>query len=270
MQRVETYILRKTKNKKEYLALVDICHKSKNLYNYANYILRQCQSNKLENIPDFSDLIKSEKKIIKSKKINEEKEYNQNFISEFDLSKRLCQLKQFDYINLKAQVSQQTIALLFKNYKSFYKSISDYFKRPSKYKGKPKLPKYKDKNGLNITIFTNQCSTIDKNGYLKLSKELTLKSVRTTILKKNFKQVRIIPKLDYFQIEIVYEKMEGDYVKQAKDKNKKTNIAAIDLGVDNIATITSDDSNINPIIINGRALKSINHYYNKTLAKNKY
>ena len=40
MQRVETYILRKTKNKKEYLALVDICHKSKNLYNYVNYILR--------------------------------------------------------------------------------------------------------------------------------------------------------------------------------------------------------------------------------------
>ena len=72
-------------------------------------------------------------------------------------------------------------------YKAFYKSISDYFKHPSKYKGKPKLPKYKDKNGLNIAIFTNQCSTIDKNGYLKLSKELTLKSVRTTILKKNFR-----------------------------------------------------------------------------------
>ena len=267
MQRVETYILRKTKNKKEYLALVDICHKSKNLYNYVNYILRQCQANKLENISNFSDLIKSEEKIVKSKKTNEDKEYIQNFISEFDLSKRLCQLKQFDYTNLKAQVSQQTIALLFKNYKSFYKSISDYFKDPSKYRGKPKLPKYKDKNGLNIAIFTNQCSTIDKNGYLKLSKELTLKSVRTTILKKNFKQVRIIPKLDYFQIEIVYEKTEGDYVKQAKDKNKKTNIAAIDLGVDNIATITSDDSNINPIIINGRALKSINHYYNKELSK---
>ena len=145
MQRVETYILRKTKNKKEYLALVDICHKSKNLYNYVNYILRQCQSNKLENISNFSDLIKSEKKIVKSKKTNEDKEYTQNFISEFDLSKRLCQLKQFDYTNLKAQVSQQTIALLFKNYKSFYKSISDYFKDPSKYRGKPKLPNIKIK-----------------------------------------------------------------------------------------------------------------------------
>ena len=266
MQRVETYIIRKTKSKKEYLALVDICHKSKNLYNYVNYILRQCQSNKLENILEYVDLIKSEKKIVKSKKTGEEKEFIQNFISEFDLSKRLAQTKQFDYIQLKAQTSQQTIALLFKNYKAFYKSISDYYRNPSKYKGKPKMPNYKEKNGLNIAIFTNQCSIIDKDGHIKLSKELTLNTITTSISKKNFKQIRIIPKLDYFQIEIVYEKQEGEYVRQAKEKNKKTNIAAIDLGVDNLATITSDDSNINPIIINGRALKSTNHYYNKQLA----
>jgi IS605 OrfB family transposase len=272
MQRVETYILRKTKCEKEYLALVDICHKSKNLYNYVNYVLRQCQSNKLENIPEFVDLIKSEKKIVKSKKTNKEKEYTQNFISEFDISKRLAQTKQFDYTQLKAQVSQQTISLLFKNYKSFYKSVSDYYRNPSKYKGRPKMPSYKEKDGLNIAVFTNQCSTIDKDGHIKLSKELTLKTITTSISKKNFKQIRIIPKLDYFQIEIVYEKTEGDYVRQAKEQNKKTNIAAIDLGVDNIATITSDDSNINPIIINGRALKSTNHYFNKQLAniKNEY
>ena len=34
MQRVETYILKRTNNKKDYLALKDICHNSKNLYNY--------------------------------------------------------------------------------------------------------------------------------------------------------------------------------------------------------------------------------------------
>ena len=53
MQRVETYILKKTKNKKDYLALRDICHNSKNLYNYVNYIIRQCQTNKLENIQKY-------------------------------------------------------------------------------------------------------------------------------------------------------------------------------------------------------------------------
>ena len=116
MQRVETYILKKTKNKKDYLALKDICHKSKNLYNYVNYIIRQCQTNKLENIPDFKDLIKTDKKIVKSKKDGSEKEYVYNSISEFDLSKRLCELNQTDYKSLKAKVSQQTIKVIFKNY----------------------------------------------------------------------------------------------------------------------------------------------------------
>ena len=252
---------------KEYRALVDICHNSKNLYNYVNYILRQCQSSKLENISEFVDLVKTTKKTILSKKDNSKTEYVNNFISEFDLSKRLSQLNQSDYRSLKSQVSQQTIKLIYKNYKSFFKSISDYYKNPSKYKGKPKLPKYKDKNGLSITVFTNQCSTIDNNGFLKLSNDLTLSTVRTSIKKKYFNQVRIIPKLDYFKIEIVYDKQEGEYTRQAKIKNKKTNNAAIDIGVDNLATITTDNRESIPLIINGRSLKSINQYYNKQLGK---
>lgn len=76
------------------------------MYNYVNYIIRQCQTNKLENIPDFKDLIKTSKKIVKSKKDGSEKEYVYNSISEFDLSKRLCELNQTDYKSLKAQVSQ--------------------------------------------------------------------------------------------------------------------------------------------------------------------
>ena len=267
MQRVETYILKKTKNKKDYLALRDICHNSKNLYNYVNYIIRQCQTNKLENIPDFKDLIRTSKKIVKSKKDGSEKQYVYNSISEFDLSKRLCELNQTDYKSLKAKVSQQTIKVIFKSYKSFFKSISDYYKNLSKYKGKPRLPKYKDKDGLFEVVYTNQSASITNDGYLKLSKELILKSVRTQILKRNFKQVRIIPKNDYFQIEIVYEKQQGDYTKQAINKNKKTYNAAIDIGVDNLATITSDNPDSTPVIINGRSLKSINQYYNKKLAE---
>lgn len=266
MQRVETYILTKTKSKSEYSALVDLCHKSKNLYNYVNYILRQSVANKLENIPEYTDLIMTKKKTVK-RKDGTEAEYVQNFISEFELSKRLSQIRQVDYTSLKAQCSQQVIKLLFKNYKSFYSSSSEYFKNPSKFKGIPKLPSYKEKGGLNILVYTNQCSTIDKNGYLKLSNELTLHTVRTNITKTNFQQVRIIPKLDYFQIDIVYNKIEGEYTRQAKKQNKLLNNAAIDIGVDNLATVTSDDEETQPLIINGRPLKSINQFYNKKLAE---
>ena len=267
MQRVETYILTKNKSKKDFQILVDLCHKSKNLYNAANYIVRQVISNKLENIPEYTDLIKTQTKKIESKKDSLVQTYTQNFISEFDLSKRMSSLNQVDYKSLKAQSSQQIIALLFKNYKSFYKASSDYSKNPSKYKGRPKLPKYKDKDGLSILIFTNQNSSISKDGYLKLSKDFKLKSVRTAIQNKSFKQVRIVPKLDYFKIEIVYEKIEGDYTRQAKLISKKTNNAAIDIGVDNLATVTSDNKNSIPLIVNGRSLKSVNQFYNKALAK---
>ena len=267
MQRVETYILTKDKSKKDFQILVDLCHKSKNLYNAANYIVRQVISNKLENISDYADLVRSQSKTYKSKKDGSERTYIQNFISEFDLSKRMLHLNEVDYKSLKAQSSQQIIALLFKNYKAFYKAMSDYSKNPSKYHGRPKMPKYKDKNGLNVLIFTNQNSSISKDGYLKLSKDFKLKSVKTTLQNKNFRQVRIVPKLDYFKIEIVYEKIEGDYTRQAKLINKKTNNAAIDIGVDNLATVTSDNKDSIPLIVNGRSLKSVNQFYNKALAK---
>lgn len=73
--------------------------------------------------------------------------------------------------------------------------------------------------------------------------------------------------MDYFKIEIVYEKIEGEYTKQAKLINKKTNNAAIDIGVDNLATVTSDNKDSIPLIVNGRSLKSVNQFYNKTLAR---
>ena len=83
MQRAETYVMRKSKSRDEYLALKDLCHKSKNLCNYANYVIRQVTSGKLENIPDYKDLVTTQTKTYTNKKTGESKEYTQNFINEF-------------------------------------------------------------------------------------------------------------------------------------------------------------------------------------------
>lgn len=45
-------------------------------------------------------------------------------------------------------------------------------------------------------------------------------------------------------------------------------IASIDLGVDNLVTMTNNIG-LNPIIINGKGIKSINQFYNKRVAKEK-
>lgn len=60
-------------------------------------------------------------------------------------------------------------------------------------------------------------------------------------------------------IEVVYETQE-------RVKKCNSNVASIDLGLNNLATITYNNGD-NPEIINGRPLKSMNQYYNKQKAK---
>ena len=58
------------------------------------------------------------------------------------------------------------------------------------------------------------------------------------------KVVRLIPKTGYYLIEILYDKE----TKQSRNKSNKK-IASIDLGLNNLATVTSNS--FNPLIING-------------------
>ncbi len=240
MQLVEKHII---KNDAE---IDNLSFLSKNLYNYSNYILRQAFIGKKENIPEFSDLIN-----------------DKNFIGEYELSKRMAKLNQNDYRGLPIQTSQNIIKLLYNNWKSFFQAIKDFNKNPEKYNGKPCLPRYKDKKkGRNILIFTNQNCRL-KDGFVKFPKQCKMKPVKTVnATKDNFCQVRIIPRTNCYAIEIVYEKE----VKQ-NEKLDNESYVGIDLGVNNICAITSNQHGIQPFLINGKTLKSTNQYFNKQKAK---
>lgn len=197
---------------------------SKNLYNYANYIIRQ----------EF---------------IN-----NSKWIRYNELNKMLKTHE--TYKALPAQTSQQTLRLLDKNWKSSIKSIKKWSKNREAYLGRPKLPKYKKKSGRNIVAFTYQQCKI-ANEYITFQKtDLMLK----TSIKDNLKQVRIIPKGSIYLVEVVYEKEITAAPKPIK------NIAGIDLGLDNFATLTNNIG-VKPIVINGKNVKSINQYFNKRKAE---
>ena len=247
MDRVLTYILTKDKSKEDFRLLSELCHNSKNLYNYVNYIIRQVFVQKPENIEKYRDLI-----------------HDERFISEYSLSGRLAKQKQVDYVSLKAQCSQQVVGQVYQDWKSFFKSLKEYKANKAKFRGCPRLPKYKDKNGLNILTYTNQCCSFDKDTReLKLGKNIRIATVLLPEYIDNFRQVRIVPKNGYFQIELVYDKKVGSQ----NVENTKENSVGIDIGVDNLATITSDKPEVKPIIVNGRCVKSINQYYNKKLAE---
>lgn len=223
VQRVERHNIKKSNPLwKEF---DDMCFKAKNLYNYANYIQRQ-------------------------RFINGEKIYRHT-----ELDKLIN--KSESYVKLGSQASQRLLRLLEKNWKSFFISIKDYWKNPSKYLGKPRLPKYKKKNGRYICELKNIQFSIE-NDYVRFS--LKRLNPYSGMIKTNIKDkvlgIRIIPKGNNYVLEIVYQKD----IQEPKEFNNR--ICGIDLGVDNLATLTNN-IRIRPIVINGKAIKSINQYYNK-------
>lgn len=95
--------------------LDNLCWLSKNLYNAANYYIRR----------RFISVGR--------------------FLSAFPLIKIFTRINQYDYRALPAKTAQQVIIQLERNWKSFFKANKDYKKNPQKYKGRPKLPKFKHK-----------------------------------------------------------------------------------------------------------------------------
>jgi IS605 OrfB family transposase len=51
------------------------------------------------------------------------------------------------------------------------------------------------------------------------------------------------------------------------DENPKEFVASIDLGLNNLVALTSNQPGFTPLLINGRPLKSINQFYNKRKAQ---
>ena len=245
MQLVERHIFR------EDVIADELCFLSKNLYNYVNYILRQVYLENFDAIPEYSDLVRSFKFKDKTYKT----------IDEYALVTRLTHRNQVDYRALPSQTNQQVIKLVYRNWKSFFKSIKTYSTNPEKFKSKPKLPGYKDKvKGRNISIFTNQNSRI-KDGYLFFPASSKMIPIKTKIKAGEYQQVRIVPQATCYIIEIVYNKEEVKH--ENLDSNK---FLSIDLGVNNLATCSTNVGGMKPFLVNGRPLKSINQYYNKTKA----
>ena len=227
--RVEKHIIKNTD--KYYDLLMDFCFKSKNLYNHGLYVLRQ-------------EFINNHKVISYSKL---------DPILRDDL----------DYPDYKdmptAQSAQQTLRKVCSNFKSFLASIKDYKKNPNKYTGKPNLPKYKAKDSKYELILTNQNVELQEGilVFPKVFQGLTIKPL--CINKKNFysfQQVRILPNYNHLVLEVVYKITISD------TSVKSDNYLGIDLGINNLLTITNNFKK-QPVILNGKGLKSINQYYNK-------
>ena len=214
----------------EFGKLIDeYCLKSKNLYNYANYIVRQ-------------EFINNNKWI----------RYNELFDTVKDSE---------PYKDIGSNTGQATLRMLDSTWKSFFEGMKEWKKNPSKYFGMPQLPKYKKKDGRFIlSLDSNKVKLIDGYVYFSWKPFKKFNNLFKTNAKERILQCRFVPKRSHYVMEIVYEIEPSNHTKNPE------RIASIDLGVDNFVTMVNNIG-ITPIIIKGGIIKSINQYYNKHLSR---
>ena len=203
----------------------DACFKAKNLYNHANFLIRQ-QYFYLETFLPYDG-----------------KEHSLYF-----------QVKAHEtYKALPAQTAEGILKKLEDNWHSFFEAMKAWKATPSNFRGMPRPPKYKEKHGRFTTFFTNQQCKV-KEGRIRFPK--TTFSIPTRVVEP-LKEVRITPEGNRYKIEIVHEHVVPGLI-----STEPRNIASIDLGLNNLVTLT-DNIGDQPIVINGKIAKSLNHYYNK-------
>lgn len=264
---LKTYKIQINRHHKLFNYFNELCVLSKNLYNTTNYYIKQYASGKAalkENKvlhPNQEDVINIVDYITQQsgddKKIPTGEWLNYNTL-DFVFKKT----KNKDYYALPSHSNQWIMKNVFKDFKSFFESLKEYKKNPAKFKGRPKLPKYK-KSDKTILYFTNiTCKIVNGNSIRFPKTKETLSIGKIGGLGK-LQQIRVIPHQTYFDVEIVL-KNNTDFT--IKTDNQR--YIAIDLGLDNLCAI-SNNFNTKTYLIKGTPLKSINSYFNKKLALKK-
>ena len=221
MYLVERHIIKDNKD------LDEVCFKSKNLYNKAMCLVKQHYFN------------------------------TKQYLDFFKLSKILRDSKDADYYSMNTRVSNGTLRLLDRNFKSFFSLHKK--KRNGDIDKTVKIPKYLDKEGRYVATFNKEAisKVYIRKGLIKLSTLDIL--IPTKVNESELVEVRVLPRNNHHVVEVVYKIEE----KENKIDNKR--YASVDLGVNNLMTVSSNVTK--PFIINGKPLKSINQYWNKELAR---
>ena len=206
-----------------------------------------------------------------------------------------------DLSNIYSPLPQQVLRYVAVMWKSYYESLSSWYDDPSKFNGKPRIPNYNKKseefkfgiprqfiaseryakkiiehyyNTLRTNFITNKkgkttrsYNTAELNLPPKFIKNFNVTGenfppIRTRIDIEKIKEIRFIPKMFYYTIEIVYTKQFE--IDSTLDRDK---VLMTDIGV-NITTALTTNFGTTPILINGRDnVKAFNQWMNKSVAR---
>lgn len=177
------------------------------------------------------------------------------------------------YSKIPNAMSQAIIKKLGDDWRGYFSALSEWKKSPEKFKAKPKMPGYARNSKTAIMPFQHMSCVGSKIQFPKKTgispipvnccknQKLKAKDGEQVIL-----EVRFVPHGSCYWLEVVYRLKSTNNDKKVVLLDKKKHLG-IDLGINNLATIVSDQPGFVPVLINGKVVKSVNHLYNKDAAK---
>ena len=225
---------------------------SKEIYNFANYILRQIYFKNTHNHKyslNFINEYPSLKELF-LQYIEENKQFTTLFY------KIICEFSKLKGYSVNSKIVQNIVDKLKNDWTSYWGLLKA--KKDKTYNKKINIPAYKKK--FNLVEYNNQVMSKKKLklGYIGTDKMQQGIKIAKKHQDLNCKCFRIYEKHDKLVCELIYEK---DITKVEKTDK----VASIDLGLENLFTIAFN-YNKKGISIKGTKLKAINQYFNKLKA----
>ena len=224
---------------------------AKEIYNYANYIIRQIYFKNSKN-HDYSMEF-----IYEYPELNEDFEIylkeNNQFTSTF--YRIICNFSKIKEHSLNSKMVQNIVDVLKRDWKSYWKLLK--LKTNGKYDKPVSIPRYKKKYSIVEYNFQTISKTKLKNGYIGTTLMVEGFAIPHFYKEYSCRSARALWKNDFLYMEIVYEKE----IPEAKSNEK---VASIDLG-GKILMAIAYNFNRRGICISANMLRSLNHYYNKII-----
>lgn len=169
-----------------------------------------------------------------------------------------------DYKALPAKVSTDVLRRVFKSWQSYYKAIKEYHLNLGKFTGSPKIPNYKGSIGNRSDgrfVVGYNLQAVSKKALKKGLAHPSGTNIFLPTKVEKIDEIRLVPRTGCYVVEVVYT---SDVQIQQQPRNR---IAAIDLGLNNLAVLAFNIASIAPQIYDGKAIKAANQYCNKRSAR---
>ena len=250
VKRVVKFNIKKSHIDYDYIKIQLI--ESKEIYNFANYVLRQLyfkNSNKHKYSLGFIEEYPTLKELF-LQYIEENKQFTTLFY------KIVCEFSKLKHYSINSKIVQNIVDKLKNDWTSYWALLKA--KKDKTYNKEINIPTYKKK--YNLVEYNNQVMSKKKLklGYIGTDKMQQGIKIAKKHQELNCKCFRIYEKHDKLFCELIYEK-------EIPKVEKTDKVASIDLGLENLFTIAFN-YNKKGISIKGTKLKAINQYFNKLKA----